>query len=439
MVYAAVLRGILFVISIFEVWLCYQLIYDLMIEKKYLSLKEKIISGANIVVLGAMLAFNRSYVFYSYTMFGICVIVTSLCVLCIIRKNYILILSIVGLFYAVTAFLDYFFAFFTMIFLKMKFTEIIHRGVSFWKIGVFFGSRIILFIGILFLKQKENKFKNHILEYKIFLRVFCVVVICIVVKYQMIMVEMALGKRPMNGMEGSISILLAMIVLIFGGSVFMKSLILKKENQLLIVREEMLSKNYQDLLNMIEKNRQMVHDIKHHFTVLREYEERGQYEKLREYLGNVDSVFCENSGVPWTGNRILDFLLNKKKAEAEHLGILFDIETSAVFKLPLEDTDVCALMGNVLDNAIEACERMASGSRWVSVHMKKQQDMFFIEVSNSIDKVPVMKHGQFLTKKGDKELHGYGIKSIRRIVDKYDGTIAFQIEDRMFKVNISFF
>ena len=133
------------------------------------------------------------------------------------------------------------------------------------------------------------------------------------------------------------------------------------------------------------------------------------------------------------------FLLNEKKSEAEHRGILFDIETSAVFKLPLEDTDVCALMGNVLDNAIEACERMTSGERWISVYMKKQQGMFFIEVSNSIDKIPVMKHGQFLTQKGDKELHGYGIKSIKRIVDKYDGTIAFQIEDKMFKVNISFF
>lgn len=88
MVYAAVLQGILFIISIFEVWLCYQLIYNLIIEKKYLRLKEKMISGANIVVLGAMLAFNRSYVFYSYMMFGLCVIVTSLCVLHIVRKNY---------------------------------------------------------------------------------------------------------------------------------------------------------------------------------------------------------------------------------------------------------------------------------------------------------------------------------------------------------------
>ncbi len=63
----------------------------------------------------------------------------------------------------------------------------------------------------------------------------------------------------------------------------MKSLMLKKENQLLIVREEMLSRNYQDLLSVIEKNRQMVHDIKHHFNVLREYEEHQEYEKL----GNI--------------------------------------------------------------------------------------------------------------------------------------------------------
>lgn len=439
MVYAAVLQGILFVISIFEVWLCYQLIYDLIIEKKYLRWKEKVISGVNIVVLGAMLAFNRSYVFFSDIIFLFCIISISLCVFLIIRKNYIVIISLVGLFFAVTAFFDYFFAFLSMIFLKAEFAGMIHRGLSFWKVTIFFCTRIIIFISFLGLKERNSKFKIYVAEYKRVLLLFFIVVCWILTRYQTMLVEMAIGERPMNGAAGGISILLAMIVLIFGGSIFMKSLTLKKENQLLIVREEMLSRNYRDLLNMIEKNRQMVHDIKHHFTVLREYEESGQYEKLRKYLGTVDGAFCENDGVPWTGNRILDFLLNEKKSEAEHRGILFDIETSAVFKLSLEDTDVCALMGNVLDNAIEACERMTSGKRWVSVYMKKQQDMFFIEVSNSIDKIPIIKHGQFLTQKGDKELHGYGIKSIRRIVDKYDGTIAFQIEDKMFKVNISFF
>ena len=115
MMYEAVLQGILFAVSIFEVWLCYQLFYYLIIEKEYLCPKEKIIGGVNIVVLGAMLAFNRDYVFFSSSMFAFCVIVTSLCIGCIVRKNYTLILSIVGLFYAFTAFLDYFFR--TQIFL----------------------------------------------------------------------------------------------------------------------------------------------------------------------------------------------------------------------------------------------------------------------------------------------------------------------------------
>lgn len=439
MVYEAVLRGILFAVSIFEVWLCYQLFYYLIIEKEYLCPKEKIIGGLNTVVLGAMLAFNREQVFFSRSMFAFCVIVTSLCIWCIVRKNYTLILSIVGLFYAFTAFLDYFFAFLSMIFLEAEFAGMIHRGISFWKIAMFLCTRIIIFIGFLGVRRRDSKFKIYVAEYKRSLLLFLIVVCCILIRYQIMMVEMTLGERPMNGAAGGISILLAMVVMVFGGNIFMKSLILKKENQLLIVRAEMLSKNYQNLLKAIEKNRQMVHDIKHHFTVLREYEENKEYGKMREYLATVDDSFCEKDSVPWTGNWILDFLLNEKKAVAEHLEILFEIQTSVMFKLPLEDTDLCALMGNVLDNAIEACERMESGERWISVYMQKQQNMFFIEVINSIDKVPVMKHGQFLTEKGDKELHGYGIKSIRRIVDKYDGTVTFQVENKTFKVNISFF
>ena len=279
MMYEAVLQGILFAVSIFEVWLCYQLFYYLIIEKEYLCPKEKIIGGVNIVVLGAMLAFNRDYVFFSSSMFAFCVIVTSLCIGCIVRKNYTLILSIVGLFYAFTAFLDYFFAFLSMIFLEAEFAGVVYRGTSFWKIVIFLCTRMIVFIGFLGVKRRDSRFKIYIAEYKRSFFLFFIVVCWILARYQMIMVEMTLGERPMNGMEGSVSILLAMIVMIFGGSIFMKSLMLKKENQLLIVREEMLSRNYQDLLSVIEKNRQMVHDIKHHFNVLREYEEHQEYEK----------------------------------------------------------------------------------------------------------------------------------------------------------------
>ena len=119
--------------------------------------------------------------------------------------------------------------------------------------GNIFGTRIIIFAGFLGLKNRDDDFKIYVAEYKRVLLLFFIVVCWILTRYQTMLVEMAIGERPMNGAVGGASILLAMIVLIFGGSIFMKSLTLKKENQLLIVREEMLSRNYRDLLNMIEK------------------------------------------------------------------------------------------------------------------------------------------------------------------------------------------
>ncbi len=130
------------------------------------------------------------------------------------EKNYTLILSIVGLFYAFTAFLDYFFAFLSMIFLEAEFAGVVYRGTSFWKIVIFLCTRMIVFIGFLGVKRRDSRFKIYIAEYK--RSFFCVfIVVCwILARYQMIMVEMTLGERPMNGMEGSVSILLAMIVMI---------------------------------------------------------------------------------------------------------------------------------------------------------------------------------------------------------------------------------
>ena len=141
----------------------------------------------------------------------------------------------------------------------------------------------------------------------------------------------------------------------------------------------------------------------------------------------------------WTGHRILDFVLNQKKGLAEQKGISFEIWASALLNLPLSDGDVSVLFGNLLDNAIEACDRMQDGKRWILFRLRKRQQLLFIEISNSMENVLKIKNGVILTSKEDKKLHGYGLKSVKRIVDKYDGTFSFSIEKGIFKVNLSFF
>ena len=140
----------------------------------------------------------------------------------------------------------------------------------------------------------------------------------------------------------------------------------------------------------------------------------------------------------WTGHRILDFILNHKKEAAEEKEIDFEIYVTALMETSLSDGDISILIGNLLDNAIEACEQMQDGKRWILFKLKKRQRSLFIEISNSLGTVPRIKDGELFTSKKDKILHGYGLKSVKRIVQKYDGVFSFSVEEETFKVKISF-
>ena len=81
---------------------------------------------------------------------------------------------------------------------------------------------------------------------------------------------------------------------------------------------------------------------------------------------------------------------------------------------------------------------MQYGKRCILLKLKKRQRSLFIEISNSLGTVPRIKDGELFTSKKDKILHGYGLKSVKRIVQKYDGVFSFSVEEETFKVKISF-
>lgn len=124
---------------------------------------------------------------------------------------------------------------------------------------------------------------------------------------------------------------------------------------------------------------------------------------------------------------------------AEQKEITFVVQKEGYIKLPFTDSESCSLFGNLLDNAIEACEQIKGEERRVNLYLKYQGEMLFIDISNNIDKPPVNKNGKWQTTKKDKKIHGYGLKSVEEIVKKYDGEIAYQIEEKVFNVHLSFF
>ena len=126
-------------------------------------------------------------------------------------------------------------------------------------------------------------------------------------------------------------------------------------------------------------------------AVLQGYARDGEYEKICQYLSEIDGDFYKYENKVWTGHKILDFILNQKKEAAEQKEIDFEICVTALMETSLSDGDISILIGNLLDNAIEACEQIRDGKRWILFKLNKRQRSLFIEISNSLGTVPRIK------------------------------------------------
>lgn len=87
----------------------------------------------------------------------------------------------------------------------------------------------------------------------------------------------------------------------------------------------------------------------------------------------------------------------------------------------------------------EACERIKSTEKWVTIRINRRYCLLYIEIENSIEEHPKEKNHRLISCKSEKEVHGYGLKNVRQIVDRYDGTYSYQIKENSFLTCVSFF
>ena len=137
----------------------------------------------------------------------------------------------------------------------------------------------------------------------------------------------------------------------------------------------------------------------------------------------------------WTGLAFLDFMINYKKQTMDEMGITFRLHLD-VYEYPFAETEFGIILGNLLDNAIEACEKCVQGEKEIYLRIWNVKRMFMLDMINSSSKRPVLKGNKFVTDKADKNLHGIGVEQVRRIVENYGGDISFQYDEAHFEVKI---
>lgn len=211
----------------------------------------------------------------------------------------------------------------------------------------------------------------------------------------------------------------------------------REREEILNTRNDMMEMNYQGLQKAYEENQVLYHDYKNHMLAVRQLVSAHRNEEALAYINTYVELTSKANERVTSGNKILDIIINSKLGEARETGIKFSYEIGYIGDIGMTDIDMCALMANLLDNAIEACDRIADGHPWIRLKVLRKKAMVMIKLSNSIHPEDGFNESFFETRKSNSEIHGLGIKSIEKVLKKYDGHQTHYIRDREFEVFIS--
>ncbi|PKK99736.1 MAG: ATP-binding protein [Tenericutes bacterium HGW-Tenericutes-2] len=191
---------------------------------------------------------------------------------------------------------------------------------------------------------------------------------------------------------------------------------------------------YQLSLKNSEVINQRYHDLKHHINLLRNEKDT---ERKEEYLNELERSILPYETQYKTGNQVLDILLSQKGSLFLENHINFTCVADGEHLSFVSVLDILSLFGNALDNAIESVKTIEQiDKRIIKLTVFAQNQLLFIKIDNFYINELNIVNGVFMTTKGDKQNHGYGIRSIKGIVDKYGGSITISTDNHWFSVMI---
>lgn len=217
------------------------------------------------------------------------------------------------------------------------------------------------------------------------------------------------------------------------------SLELKRKNSIFQLEIDLYNEHIKEKENAMIEFRKLKHDLKHKLIFLLELLNNKEYDKLKKYIEDlVDLKSLDRFTIAHSENSLIDALINYKYETAKQYGIDFQVKLDIPISFSLANSDLCVILGNAIDNAIEANIRAANISNpYISLKMKYDQGNLVIILENSFDGcINKNEKGIVLTKKKDKEYHGIGLTSIQNTLIKYRGFMNTEIQDKTYKLTI---
>lgn len=227
-------------------------------------------------------------------------------------------------------------------------------------------------------------------------------------------------------------IILAVLFLLHFIKIANEKNILEYEYKMLEKQTDIQYKYYLEQEKKYNKTVQILHDVNKHITTIEQLYANGNIENANEYTRKIVETLKPLIPTRYIGNPILDILLTDKKILANEKIIDFDIKIDNIDINFVDSVDLITIFGNLLDNAIEACEYIDT-QRKIILELEQHREMLVIRIKNTYKDIK-WKNGVPISEKGKER--GIGLNNVKRCIEKYDGTINFKEKDNYFVVDI---
>lgn len=230
----------------------------------------------------------------------------------------------------------------------------------------------------------------------------------------------------------SISVFFATVILMFA-SIYQaeqKEEYLRIRSELVRVNQE---KSYYDILD--KQNQQLMiyaHDAKNHLAAIQDLSDDPQ---IQGYVDKLTGELERYTQSCHSGNKLMDVILNRYALECEKKGLRFDYDVKVCNLGDIEDMDLVTILGNLLDNAIEAAEKSQEKTVYLETSLRNHYQVILIQNSSL---PPKEAHGRLQTTKQDHAMHGFGIKSVAKSLKKYNGDLHWDYDedDHLFTMTV---
>ena len=293
-------------------------------------------------------------------------------------------------------------------------------------------SKAILFLSyyIILKFRYKNPIKNHLWYKLIIIPLFSVISISLLMK-------VVLVHRDMLGyiLIGMLCIVTANILTYYFYTVINQEYDDKLKMKLLEQQNENAQVNIKNSASFVNQMRIVKHDIKNQLYTIYNYIDSDEIDKAKNYIIELtDDYLPTVKNLITTDNLAFDAIVNSKLTLCEQKKIYFETKLMQGCLKNFNHVDTSILFGNLLDNAIEAAEK--TDNKRITLEIKQKGDYLSIVICNSINESVLENNKDLATTKRDKEFHGIGIKSIKSIVEKYNGMIQYYEEDNEFYCDI---